>query len=195
MSQANPPYQNSPYGTPAGGPGESKGGGAGHGNAMAGWALGVAITALVISLAAVMFVAVGPFFDPYSSDESIATEGTVVDLGDLSVGECFTVIARAPETITPQECAEPHDGELYAKRSVAEGFDDTFPGEEEIFWEADDECYLDFEEYVGEAYEDASYSYAAYAPDKQSWSGGDREIACAIFPFQIGSLQGSARSD
>ncbi|MGB3827287.1 MAG: septum formation family protein [Ornithinimicrobium sp.] len=161
-------------------------------NAMAGWALGLAITALVVAIAALLFAAMAAFGPLLVGPSDYATEGRVSDLNDLAEGECFTAVTLRPETTEAMSCQGSHDGEVYLKELLGDEFGGEYPGREELFWAVDDACYSEFERYTGEAFEDSTIGYALYGPDQESWSQGDREIACALSPYRIGSLQGSA---
>ncbi|MGC1207122.1 MAG: septum formation family protein, partial [Ornithinimicrobium sp.] len=68
----------------------------------------------------------------------------------------------------------------------------AYPGQD-VFWEADEVCYSEFAAYTGEAFEESTFTYAVFGPSRASWAEGDRDIACAIVPFRMGSLEGSAR--
>lgn len=148
----------------------------------------------VAASAALIFSALAAFGSGLSAFDDLPVDGTVGDLGNLAEGECFTSVTLRPETITLAPCQSSHDGEVYVRKSLGGDLGEDYPGDE-ITWEADEVCYDEFASYAGEIFEESAFSYAIFGPDETSWAQGDREVACAITPSRLGSLEGSARRE
>lgn len=123
-------------------------------------------------------------------DAPPAPEGEV-NYWDLEVGMCLDD-ANLPATFTSiplVDCAEPHDSEVYAVETLADG---AYPGEEEIFRLAEEVCLDAFEPYVGISYDRSLYYFAYYWPEKNNWGAGDRDVVCVLFD-ENGQTEGSVR--
>lgn len=113
---------------------------------------------------------------------------------DVRVGDCFDVPTEETiKSIQHQPCTEAHDGEAFVVGTV-EG--DSYP----VVFGFDDwaqqNC-LDpaFEAYVGDPVAerlDIDVSY--FAPTRESWESGDREITCYLTPADGGKVTSSYRA-
>jgi hypothetical protein len=89
-------------------------------------------------------------------------------------------------------CREPHDAEAYAVFALPVPADGPFPGSAEVQSLAQLGCQDRFADYVGQAYEDSAYYFAAIAPTRKSWEDrGDRRVLCSIIASDGGRLEGS----
>ncbi|WP_341952432.1 septum formation family protein [Salinibacterium sp. TMP30] len=122
--------------------------------------------------------------------------GTTQDVFSLTVGDCEAASPAEGEVseTTVIDCAEPHQGEIYAASYLPEG---DFPGGAAIEAQADNDCYTEFESFVGAYVSDSMYDFSWYYPTEQSWADGDREILCIAYSPDgediIGSLAGVAK--
>ena len=135
-----------------------------------------------------------------AADETTST--TAVSEGsqsvfDLNVGECYVDLAGGDQvqTVEPVSCNEPHGIEIMAV------FDVDLPAYERAAISAAGEegCLAAFEPYMGATYEQSWYDLDWLQPSEGSWSGGDREVVCVVFPYgdditqSVGSAQGEGR--
>jgi len=101
---------------------------------------------------------------------------------DLRVGDCFTEPAETEvQSIQHQPCTDSHDGEVFF---IGNSDAETFP----IVFGFDDwvqEHCLDatVATYVGDPPEArADIAVAYFAPTREGWQGGDREVTCYLTP-------------
>lgn len=124
--------------------------------------------------------------------EETPTEAEDTDVFTMAVGDCYDDVTSGEITELPVvDCAQPHDNEIYYSH-LMEG--DTFPGEAAVTEEADTVCEEQFAGFVGVEYLESDLYYTSVYPTSQSWTGGDREILCAVYnPTEktTGSLAGS----
>lgn len=164
------------------------------------WAIGLSIAAIVLSVGAAVAVGVmslfllvsGGLFVGGFPDEWVGPqpEGTVPALDALDVGDCFNTTVGRPDTVRAVDCDTPHDGEIYL-RDTLEDYPGEYPGTDEIGWAVDERCVVAFDARMGFGDEAWDYTYAFYAPDEESWSQGDRDLACVLMSMRLGSLEGS----
>lgn len=126
------------------------------------------------------------------------------DIYDLSIGDCLNDPVEAMpdevvevDSVESVDCAEPHEAEVYALADLPGDAAADFPGDDAVAQQADEICFGRFEDYVGAPYEESSLDYSYYLPTAQSWSGGDREVACLAVDYDgellTGSVAGSGR--
>jgi hypothetical protein len=101
---------------------------------------------------------------------------------DLRVGDCFDVPGEETiSSIQHQPCTETHDGEVFVVGNIEA---DSYPV---VFgfgdWVETNCLGSAFESFVGEpaeARDDIDVGY--FAPTRDGWDGGDREITCYLTP-------------
>lgn len=108
---------------------------------------------------------------------------SVVRFNELETGQCFDLtINRRPdqavgnEPVMPLDCGSPHHGEFFGRTTVA----DDLAGSDEIQEAARVACNIEFESYVGRAFEDSVLSNRYWFPSEVGYSDGDREVFCAF---------------
>jgi hypothetical protein len=122
--------------------------------------------------------------------------GTTQHVFSLTVGDCEAAAPAEGEVseTTVLDCAEPHQGEIYAASYLPEG---EFPGDAPIEAQAENDCSTEFELFVGAYVADSMYNFSWYYPTEESWVDGDREILCIAYNPDgediIGSLEGVAK--
>jgi hypothetical protein len=113
------------------------------------------------------------------------------DLENLAPGDCFN--AADTDTITEIDagpCTEPHEYEAFHVTTVG---GEGFPSDEQLAQTFESECLPAFEAYVGVSY-DASAIYATMiTPSEESWSDGDRSVACILYAPENTELTVSLR--
>ncbi len=126
---------------------------------------------------------------PLLTEESAASGYTV------NVGDCFNDPLALPSTgetdVGDVPCHLPHDNEVYAQTELPL---EDYPGQDALFDQAEEFCFEAFEGYVGTPYEDSILGVSYYFPTRQSWTqSNDREVACAVFDFELRKLVGSVK--
>jgi hypothetical protein len=126
--------------------------------------------------------------------------GEVVASGDIDVfhtkiGDCFDDQSYDDEVsdVPGVPCMEPHDNEVYALFDTAL---ESYPGEDEMFEMATEQCIERFDAYVGMPYEDSILDVFPLIPTLSSWKQlKDREIICVLYHLDqeklVGSMMGS----
>lgn len=117
----------------------------------------------------------------------------------LQPGQCFNSPAAAAgrtvelKDVTAVDCAEGHDGEVFAVVTHPAAKDVAYPGDDSVADFAASECLLQFPTYTGTPYDDSDLEVATIRPDEDSWADkDDREVACVL--YQKGTtLTGSRR--
>lgn len=114
----------------------------------------------------------------------------------LRTGDCFTspggLEGWTTEALTV-DCADEHDGEVFALVAVP-GSD--FPGDDSLVELSEDRCYERRSAYVMDGWslpEEIGVYY--FAPSEQSWSFGDRSVACVLGREDGSRFSGSLRKD
>ena len=117
--------------------------------------------------------------------DATVTGGSV---DEIAVGDCL----NTPEDdvfygFDPIDCTEPHDLEVFALIDlsvVSSEFSTTapYPGDDAVYDAAIDECWDEFERYVGVPYEDSVLFMDAFTPTLEGWGEFDDRIAnCVVF--------------
>lgn len=107
---------------------------------------------------------------------------------EIAVGDCL----NTPEDdvfyeIDPIDCTEEHDLEVFALidlSTVGSEFSLTasYPGDDAVYDAAINECWDEFERYVGVPYEDSVLFMDAFTPTLEGWNEVDDRIAnCVLF--------------
>lgn len=133
--------------------------------------------------------------------------GTIMVGGDLDVfelvaGDCF---ADSDGEGGPDEegkvsqvraipCDDPHPYEVFHVFSLPR---QPYPGDDAVVQAADEGCYAEFEDFVGEPFEGSSVDFSYFTPLEGEWKGGrhDRMVQCFVVPGQdvTGTLADSGR--
>jgi serine protease Do len=130
-----------------------------------------------------------------ASSGSTDASGQIAMFENLLDGECFNSYEDAFENTTYSvqvevvDCASPHEAEVYGNYF----FSDTgFPGDDVVQTTADDQCYNQFADYVGNSYENSSLDFWYYYPNESGWNSGINWTMCALIDYGGGNLVGSA---
>jgi len=105
----------------------------------------------------------------------VAINDDTTSVADLEVGRCYDLPDREPGEVTTIRsleeipCDEPHDGEVFAQGELNPDRDRDYPGAEDAYEEAFDECIARFEAYVGLPYEQSVFVVDALVPEEDAW--------------------------
>ena len=134
-----------------------------------------AVVALAVCVVGAILAVVALFALADADDDADAgPSGTTLPEGDpvaadrIEVGDCFNdqdAIDLATLPVVP--CGEPHDKEVYHLFELPEP--------------------------AGGAYPSSALEIFPIPPSEASWSGGDREVVCALYDARRQELTGSAR--
>jgi hypothetical protein len=159
---------------------------------------GLAIAGIVINSVATALVALFVVLGVVGAFD----EGDT-DVQDLQVGQCFNTVGDPPEnygggghrasTVNVVSCDDEHDAETYGVFSVADRFDDDYPGAVAIAEIAGDSCRRDAEDYLGDDGLDAALIPDFYVPPRADWAAGGRSVVC-FFTGRSGKVTGSVRN-
>lgn len=115
---------------------------------------------------------------------------------ELNVGECYVdLFGSQVQTVEPVSCNDPHGIEVIALFDVELAEYES----EALKAEAEAGCLAAFEPYMGATYAESWYGLDFLQPSSGSWTAGDREVICVVFPFEeditqsVGSAQGEGR--
>ena len=110
---------------------------------------------------------------------------------ELAVGDCFDDpgIERVNE-VEMVDCAQAHDNEVFHVVTLT---GEDFPGEDDLFAQAQEACLGAFTAYVGSPYETSRLDVFPITPSLRSWEEGDRDIVCSLYDVDGDELEGSMR--
>jgi hypothetical protein len=111
-------------------------------------------------------------------------------LADVEVGECFTGDASDLEVV---ECAQPHDGELFALVPAAQP-GGAFPGDDALLAQAGPACVTQLTTYFGAGPEVAvanNIEIQPVTPTEAQWSDGTTDSTCVAVAANGQQAQGS----
>ncbi|MFD0686650.1 septum formation family protein [Actinomadura fibrosa] len=155
----------------------------------------LAITALVIGLLAVTFLAVGAAVlaldmrespGPVRDSAGRITKAREVPVTTLRKGDCFTGFTEtAPaRTVRSMPCTEPHDGEVVDEKQLAAG---PYPGEQAVTFQASQACKGWLKKFQTSRVRDDLSAFNT-EPERDSWKDGDREVLCTLHYTGPGAL-------
>lgn len=160
----------------------------GGGMATAGIVLGV--VGVLVGAGLYIAAALGAFDDIDDLDDDSVT-------ADFEVGDCVEV----PEgdfffRLSSQDCAQPHEGEVYRVAELPAAADDEYPGTADVQEQIGQSCVAEFETYIGTPYGESALDFAFVYPTRQQWEDGDRGYLCIAFDpggDLVESVAGSGR--
>ena len=80
-----------------------------------------------------------------------------------------------------------------SERAKAAGASVPYPGETAVRTFAEEQCYAQFEPWMGVPWTESDYDIESFYPSSQSWPKGDRTITCTVVEFQGKRTTGSVR--
>jgi hypothetical protein len=115
---------------------------------------------------------------------------------DIAVGDCLNM----PEedvfsTIDPVDCTEPHDLEVFALVDLSSVGPDyssiaSYPGDDAVWEAAYNECWDEFEFYVGVPYEESVLYLDVFTPTLEGWDErGDRIANCVLYEVNVDATE------
>jgi Septum formation len=102
-----------------------------------------------------------------------------VALDQLRPGDCVNGVKEGARVIslTAVPCAEPHEGEVFAKFELPAG---PFPGDSAVAQQSNDGCFDRLAPYAARAVDDQDLQVFYYAPERRSWSQGRGVLCLAV---------------
>ena len=151
-----------------------------------GW--GIIACSATAMLVALLLYFVFPPTSSTSSDSSTSsapsgpvTEPTVqLGFDQLKPGDCLQVpdVHAIPGIFTPVPCTQPHTMEVFFRGDVwPQSL--AYPGDKAVIDQADARCVTAFTAYDGIPPDQSVFNYSENIPSSDSWSSGDRSVACA----------------
>ena len=133
--------------------------------------------------------------------------GVIIEAGSLSVaelrvGDCFQqdpdpTVVMVAQFIQAVPCDQPHDAEVYAENELGVPEGAPYPGQEQVFEDADELCVADFEQFIGTPAATSALGIYRFIPSEATWPEGDRRVVCAVYDPSgaalTGSLEGTRR--
>jgi hypothetical protein len=128
-----------------------------------------------------------------------APQGVVVNPYELVTGDCFNdyILMDANEVrqdvTTALGCDLAHDGEVYFHLFFPGTAQTAFPGDSKLGEWAQEQCFAQFEAFVGQAYELSELDIGIIQPTLETWIGPGlhRQVTCYVKAWRGGQLQGS----
>lgn len=113
----------------------------------------------------------------------------------LEVGDCLASdpTGETVSEVPTVDCAEPHVSEVFHTTAIEA---EELPSAAEIEGIVQEECFAEFESFVGMAYEESALEVIFLQPSDESWEQGDRELVCMITDpagQSTGTLEGANR--
>ncbi len=146
------------------------------------------------------------------TDDLVLPPGVINPLGpynpviySLETGACFTLLTvtlgqTVTEYVTGPPCDGEHESEMYFTIEHPAGRDERYPGEDELRAWALDQCYTQFEPFVGQIYELSTLEIGFSMPPRENWEdpvARFRKVSCWVSDVDeellVGSMRGSAR--
>jgi hypothetical protein len=114
----------------------------------------------------------------------------------LKVGDCVSSSTSANPSLDQLEvapCAAPHLAEVLAVLTYPGGATDPYPGADAVGRFADSSCQAAFQTYIGIDFNSSTIDLSSFAPTKDSWPVGDRQLVCLAGHKDGSTLTGSVR--
>lgn len=139
---------------------------------------------------------------PTEEDLRDRFEGLVTEPYDLLVGTCFNQYRYLDRNDLPAQlttaigCTRPHNAQVYAIVIHDAPPGAPYPGEEAINSWGQEQCYNQFEPFVGLVYEKSQLEIGMITPSRTDWEGENyrRRISCFVYSYKelliIGDMEG-----
>ncbi|MDJ0664073.1 MAG: septum formation family protein [Acidimicrobiia bacterium] len=115
---------------------------------------------------------------------------------DIAVGDCLNIPDEDIfSTIDPLDCNEPHDLEVFALIDLSVVSPEyssiaSYPGDDAVYEAAFNECWDEFELYVGVPYEESVLYLDVFTPTLEGWDErGDRIANCVLYEVNADATQ------
>ncbi|WP_420619869.1 septum formation family protein [Candidatus Poriferisocius sp.] len=138
---------------------------------------------------------------PTEEDLRDRFEGTVTDPYDLLVGTCFNQYTYRDrndllaQLTTAIGCTRPHNAQVYAIVAHEAPPGIPYPGEEAVNSWGQEQCYDQFEPFVGLVYEKSQLDIGMITPSRTDWEGEEsrQRISCFVHSYKglliIGTME------
>lgn len=144
---------------------------------------GMAIAGLVLSALWIVglgiAVAIGLSLGAERNASGELVDGGMIQVDNLRVGDCANDLEGEGDVfiVDAVPCAEPHTGEVIDLVTVN---GETFPGDDALEEQAEEDCVDALEDTSERAFEDESYSIYWIQPSQETWADDDRTIVCMV---------------
>ncbi|MCB0076991.1 MAG: septum formation family protein [Anaerolineales bacterium] len=128
---------------------------------------------------------------PVATTESGTSAGQGTPIIDMQPGTCFNDLSGTLTEGEALSCDLSHQYEVFSVFDVSNN--GVYPGKDALDNYALEQCTLDFESYVGLAYDQSELFFSTLAPNAASWDAGSRAISCILEGDTGVMLQGSMR--
>ena len=140
-----------------------------------------------------------------STATTLPPEGLISDIASVEVGQCFNNYrlenertGASEDLFTLVDCRRPHEGEVYHQIIHPADPEAEYPGDRAMEnWEQE-ECYTNFEGWVGQEYELSELEFSSLRPDAQLWRDisdpSSRRLSCYLRSADGSPLAGSHRN-
>ena len=140
-----------------------------------------------------------------STTTTLPPEGLISDIASVEVGQCFNNYrfenertGASEDLFTLVDCRRPHEGEVYHQIIHPAAPDAEYPGDRAMEnWE-EEECYANFEDWVGQEYVRSELYFSSLRPDAQLWRDASdpssRRLSCYLRSADGSPLTGSHRN-
>jgi hypothetical protein len=127
--------------------------------------------------------------------------GDPVNQYDLALGDCFNRLealraGRKVVITTLIDCEDPHQYEVFHTLQYDAPHPAIYPGEDVLTDFGLNQCYLEFESFVGEIYELSEFDIGVFIPTRENFEHSVaryRGIHCWLFRDDLEEIEGSAR--
>ena len=145
------------------------------------------------------------FTDATSTTTTLPPEGLISDIASVEVGQCFNNYrfenertGASEDLFTLVDCRRPHEGEVYHQIIHPAAPDAKYPGDRAMDnWEQE-ECYQNFEDWVGQEYVRSELYFSSMRPNAQLWKDtsdpSSRRLNCYLRSADGSLLAGSHRN-
>ena len=143
--------------------------------------------------------------DATSTTTTLPPEGLISDAANVEVGQCFNNYrfenertGASENLFTLVDCRRPHEGEIYFQIIHPAAPDAKYPGDSAMKNWQDEECYTNFEDWVGQEYVRSELYFSSLRPDAQLWKDtsnpSSRRLSCYLRSADGSLLVGSHRN-
>ncbi len=132
------------------------------------------LASVLLALGAVILLVIGGLVVAVLVDSSRSATS-------LEEGDCL----RAPDAdqivqVDTVECDEPHEFEVMGTVTIGDG---PYPGDQQVFETALDQCEAVFTSYMGASYPQPPWYINVFTPSAEGWDAGDRNATCLVFRY------------
>jgi hypothetical protein len=135
----------------------------------------------------------------FAADSAGLLDDDEASFNEIEVGDCVMLpddIGGEVRGIELADCADPHDGEVFAIGDLDPEGDRAFPGADTVTLEVQTACFDAFEPFVGRGYSESALDVVVFRPLEMSWLFDTGYVCVVNDPSGaslVGSVKGSGR--